>query len=79
MKLELSDYQIITKHFCDKTGLHCEFIQDLKTLFLKIDGKLFKAYRFDKEVEKLTPTNELVLSYISLLEAEVNKEVVFNG
>lgn len=71
MQLQLPDYQTITQHFCNKTGVHCEFVQDLKTLFLKVDGNLIRINRFDKEVEKTTPTSELVESYISLLEAEV--------
>jgi len=68
MKLEPASYSIIVKHFTDKTGLHCEFVQDLKTLILKVDGVIYKAPRFEKEIEKVTPTKELISSYISLLE-----------
>lgn len=79
MKLELPDYRTINNHFVEKTGLHCEFVQDSKTLFLKIDGNLFRVNRFDPDIEKATPASELLKSYISLLEEAIESSKVINA
>ena len=49
----LYNYRKIAEYFSEKTGKHCEFVQDKETMFLKIDGKLFKKERLikgDKEM-----------------------------
>ena len=35
-------YREIASYFRNKTNKHCEFIQDKVTMFLKIDGYLYK-------------------------------------
>ncbi len=43
--MHISRYRTVSQHFADKTGLHCEFMHDIATLFLRIDKKIYKSDR----------------------------------
>ena len=72
MKLQLAHYSTITEHFTRLTNSHCEFVQDLKTLYLKVNGSVYKASRFAPEIEKNSSVDELIELYISILEDKLH-------
>ena len=47
MNRSFAEYNKISTHFSEKTGKHCEFVQDAVTMFLKVETKLFKSQRND--------------------------------
>ena len=45
MTVSLSEYNKISLYFSDKTGKHCEFVQDSVTMFLKVEGRIYTTQR----------------------------------
>jgi hypothetical protein len=45
MGIYVYQYNDISKYFEKKTGLHCEFTRDAKTMFLKVGDEMFKLPR----------------------------------
>ncbi len=43
--MTINQYKIVSDYFENKTKMHCEFVHDLSTLFLKINGKLYTHRR----------------------------------
>lgn len=45
MTIHISQYSIISNYFTSKLGVHCSFVQDKVTMFLTVDGKVYKIKR----------------------------------
>jgi len=58
--MTINDYKEISKYFTEKTGKHCEFVRDKVTLFLKVNGKVYKHPR-RSSCEDLSYTREDVI------------------
>jgi len=43
--MKIPEYRIVSDYFSKKTNKHCEFVHDLSTLFLKIDGEVYTHRR----------------------------------
>lgn len=74
MELGIYDYKMVSEYFTKKTGKNCSFIQDLATMFLTLDGKVYKIKKIKNNAESKEKLVEAITKAferdIALSEAE---------
>lgn len=61
MELGIYDYKMVSEHFTKKTGKNCSFIQDLATMFLTVEGKVYKIKKIKNNAESKEKLVEIVV------------------